>query len=222
MTTDETGTIMEILNAAYPRFYANSSQDEKIKALALWAEMFREYPVKAVAYAVKTFIAEDTKGFPPAIGQIMERVRFLTEKSEMTAEEAWELVYRAICRSGWHAEEEFEKLPPNVKKVVHSPGQLQAWGLDPQFNAGVESSNFKKAYRAVVEREKRVATLPEDIKVFIAENATKQQVLTERNTQEIDCLESHEAKETKREPQPPSEQTRKKLQQMRTSMCMDF
>lgn len=218
MTIQETAQIMDILIVAYPRFYSGA---DKRPALALWAEMFKDYPVKVVAYAVKAFITEDNKGFPPAIGQIMERVRMLTEEPQMSAEEAWELVYRAICRSGWHAEEEFEKLPPNVQKVVRSPGQLQAWGIDPQFNAGVESSNFKKAYRAVVEREKRTAALPEDIKAFIAENTAKQRALAERNAREISCLENHKVEETKREP-PPSEQTRKKLQQIRESMGSVF
>ena len=166
MTVQETGKIMDILYAAYPRFYVNA---DRKSALALWSSMFKEYPAKVVAYAVKAYIAEDTKGFPPAIGQIMERVRMLTEKPQMSAEEAWTLVYQALCRSAWHAEEEFEKLPERAKKVVRTPGQLQAWGLDPQFNAGVESSNFKRAYNSLLEREKRFDALPEDIKAYIEE-----------------------------------------------------
>lgn len=175
MTRQETSKIMRIITAAYPDFYKSCSEIEKMEALALWAEMFKDYPAKVVAYATKAFIAEDKKGFPPRIGQIMERVRMLTEEPQMSAEEAWELVYRALCRSGWHAEEEFAKLPPNVQKVVRTPGQLQAWGLDPQFNAGVESSNFKRAYNNVLEREKRLNALPEDIKAFIAENTQKRE-----------------------------------------------
>ena len=168
MNTQETSKIMEILTAAYPRFYANSSKDEKIKAFALWAEMFKDYPVTVVAYAVKAFIAEDTKGFPPAIGQIMERVRLLTDKPQTSAEEAWDMVYKAICRSAWHAEEEYAKLPDDIKAVVRSPHQLWQWAIDEHFNAGVESSNFKRAYNTVIERNKRIEGLPEDVKIFIS------------------------------------------------------
>ena len=171
MTIQETGAIMEILNVAYPRFYAGKDAEYRRNAVALWAEMFKDYPAKLVAYAVKAFIAEDTSGFPPVIGQILDKVSMLTEEPQMTESEAWALVYKAICNSGYHSVEEFEKLPKNVQKAVHSPEQLRAWGMDQNFNAGVESSNFKRVYRMVCEREKKFNALPEDIKRLMQEKS---------------------------------------------------
>lgn len=173
MTLQETGELMEVLSAAYPQFYAKQGSSQKAKALALWAEMLKEYPGQLVAYAVKAFIASDTKGFPPVIGQILEKVQLLTGPEQISESEAWAMVHKAICRSGYYSKEEFGKLPPSVQQAVHSPEQLRAWATDPEFNAGVESSNFKRVYRMVCEREKKFNVLPEDVKKIMQENPTK-------------------------------------------------
>lgn len=177
---------MEILAVAYPRFYAGKDADFRRRAVALWAEMFKDYPAKLVAYAVKAFIAEDTSGFPPVIGQILDKVNMLTEEPQMTEGEAWALVYKAICNSIYHSTEEFEKLPKNVQKAVHSPEQLRAWGMDQNFNAGVESSNFKRVYRAVCEREKKFNALPEDVKNLIREKSGGRIENNQNNKEKID------------------------------------
>ena len=173
MTIQETGEILEVLTVVYPQFYAKQGKLERQRALTLWQEMFKDYPGQIVAYAVKAFISSDTKGYPPVIGQIMEKVQLITEPEQINESEAWTIVQKAISRSGYYSKEEFEKLPLNVQKAVHSPEQLRAWALDPAFNAGVESSNFKRVYRMVCEREKKVNALPEDVKKAIQEKSAK-------------------------------------------------
>ena len=167
MTIQETGEIMEVLSIAYPQFYAKQNALEKQKALVLWQEMFKDYPGQLVAYAVKAFIAGDTKGFPPAIGQIMDRIRMLTAQEELNEAEAWALVQKAIRRSGYYSKEEFAKLPAAAQKAVGTPEQLREWALDPDFNAGVEGSNFKRAYRTECARQKEHDALPEDVKRLV-------------------------------------------------------
>lgn len=92
MTLAETGQIMDILTAAYPRFYSGAKDKEAVK---LWATMFEPYPVRTVADAVQDFIASDTKGFPPVIGQIMERMPYKRERATELRKSAMEL--KQLC-----------------------------------------------------------------------------------------------------------------------------
>ena len=164
MDVKETAAIMEVLKVAYPRFYADKNTEYIKNAVGLWANMFAEYPAEVVSGAVKAFIANDIKGFPPSIGQIMEKVRLITEPPEMGESEAWVLVRRALNNSAYNSVKEFKKLPKDIQDIVHSPAQLHAWAIDENFNESVESSNFKRAYRTHMERKKEFDALPPEAK----------------------------------------------------------
>ena len=114
MTVQETSMVMNVLNAAYPGFYAKSSDAERKQILGLWAEMFREDDVALVAAAVKALIVAEASGFPPTIGQVKARLRQITTPQEMTEGEAWALVAAAIRNSAYDSRREFERLPEAV------------------------------------------------------------------------------------------------------------
>ena len=74
MTRDETLKIMAVLKATYPNFYKDMTRRDAEGVVALWTDMFSEDNYNAVAAAVKAFIASDSKGFPPVVGQVKQRV----------------------------------------------------------------------------------------------------------------------------------------------------
>ena len=166
MTFEETGMVLAILQEAYPNFYKGISGEDAIPMINLWNEMFADHDARTVTAAVKALIVSDTKGFPPTIGQVMEKIRLLTQPREMTEAEAWAIVHKAIRNSAYNSQEEFEKLPPEIQSVVHDPEQLKAWAIDPHFNLGVESSNFKRSYRARAAQLREFNALPESVKQF--------------------------------------------------------
>lgn len=169
MTLQETGAIMDILEIAYPRFYAGLSEEKSRKTAALWCSMFRDEPVQIVAAAVKALIAADTKGYPPVIGQIKEKVRMLTSPPEMTESEVWTLVSNALRNGIYGAQEEFDRLPPVVRRLVGSPGQLREWAMmDADTVQSVVASNFQRAYRARSRQHAEYAALPSDIRQLVS------------------------------------------------------
>ena len=150
MTRQETGIIMDILTAAYPRFYSSTTGPDMRNAIKLWADMFAHDEVALVAAAVKSVIESDEKGFPPTIGQVKAKLRLLTAKPEMTEAEAWGLVARAIRNGLYGAEEDFEKFPPVVQRIVGSPNTLREWArMDTETVHSVVSSNVQRSYRAI-------------------------------------------------------------------------
>lgn len=74
MTRGETLKIMAVLKATYPSFYKDMTRRDAEGVVALWTDMFSEDSYNAVAAAVKAFIASDSKGFPPVVGQVKQRV----------------------------------------------------------------------------------------------------------------------------------------------------
>lgn len=161
--------MMAIIRANYPMYYQNKGKEELQSVVNLWWEMFKDDDADLVIRAVKMFIANDTKGFPPVIGQIKSRLVELTSPEEMTEQEAWNLVKKAVINSGWHAEEEFQKLPPVIQKLVGSPNQLKEWALMETNNFDtVIGSNFMRSYRIRAKQIKEYEALPGDIKKFIS------------------------------------------------------
>lgn len=168
MTRDDVIKIMSVLRGAYPHFYRDISKQEAYDTINLWTDMFFNDDASVVAAAVKSLIDGDGKGFPPTIGQVKAKMRLLVGSDELTEAEAWNLVSKAVKNGLYGAVEEFEKLPPAVKRIVGSPSQLRDWAsMDSDTLHSVVASNFQRSYKVVATREKEIAALPDDVKKLI-------------------------------------------------------
>ena len=167
MTRQETGIIMDILTTAYPTFYNGRNAPDMRMTVNLWAEMFAEDDVKIVAAAVKALIAMDDKGFPPHIGAVKGRIRQISNPDEMTEQEAWALISKALRDGYYNAEAEFAKLPPLVQDVVHDPRQLWEWSMmDESTVQSVVASNVQRSFRAKAQSRRDFEALPKDVQVL--------------------------------------------------------
>lgn len=167
MTRQETGIIMDILTTAYPAFYNGRNAPDMRMTVNLWAEMFAEDDVKIVAAAVKALIATDDKGFPPHIGAVKGRIRQISNPDEMTEQEAWALISKALRDGYYNAEAEFAKLPPLVQDVVHDPRQLREWSMmDEATVQSVVASNVQRSFRAKAQSRRDFEALPKDVQAL--------------------------------------------------------
>lgn len=174
MTRDDVIKIMSVLRGAYPHFYRDISKQEAYDTINLWTDMFSRDDASIVSAAVKSLIDGDDKGFPPTIGQVKAKMRLLVGSDELTEAEAWNLVSKAVKNGLYGAVEEFEKLPPAVKRIVGSPSQLRDWAsMDSDTLHSVVASNFQRSYKVVATREKEIAALPDDVKKLISNRGVK-------------------------------------------------
>lgn len=165
MTRQETGIVMDILQTAYPRFYAGAGAPDRLRTLDLWAEMFADDDVALVAAAVKALIASDEKGFPPHIGAVKNAMHSLADRDGPDEAGAWDLVRRAVSDGIYGAEEGFRRLPEEIRRIVGSPSQLREWAvMDSGTLHSVVASNFQRAYRARRERARLESLLPADVR----------------------------------------------------------
>jgi hypothetical protein len=165
MTRDDTIDLLAVLKAAYPNFYRGMTVKEANGVVDLWWEMFKDQPAPVVGMAVKALIATDTKGFPPHIGAVKEAISKLMQPNEMTPQEAWALVNAATRRSTYYAQEEFDKLPQVVQRIVGTPMQLKEWAaMDSDTLQSVIASNFQRSYKVKAEKEREFLALPAEIR----------------------------------------------------------
>ena len=187
MTLQETADIMDILAVAYPQFYQRQTDAQRLQAAQLWASIFLDEPLPLVAAAVKAFISQDAKGYPPVPGMIKNAILKLREPQEMTELEAWSLVRRAISGASMDdtsrlfvngtpgpvsAVVNFEKLPPILQRLVGEPSKLAEWNrVSVEQLETVVQSNFMRSYRARAANERELLAMPSDVRKIMEQLA---------------------------------------------------
>lgn len=164
MTRDEIKEMLMVIQAAYP----NYKPQDKTVAVNTWYMMLKDYEKEVVEAALKIYIASDTSGFAPAIGQLIDKINTVTAPPELNSMAAWGLVSKALRNGCYGAEQEFEKLPPTVKKAVGSSDNLRHWAQsDSKSIETVIQSNFIRTYEAEVRRKNEAAKTPPDVMALI-------------------------------------------------------
>lgn len=178
MTHEGVKRLLRVMISAYPNY-----RPADINAtISVWESILKDYSDKDAALALDTYIRNDTKGFAPAIGQIIDLIH--TDDSGLGELEAWGLVRKAIRNGIYGAESEYNKLPEVVRIAVGSPGQIRSWAaMDIDSVESVAQSNFLRSFRAAKEREK-----------MYLKSSLEQQRLTQRKGGEM-ALEEKEPKE---------------------------
>lgn len=177
MDRAETLAIMTVLKTAYPGYYRDMKPKEAENVVNLWAEMFRDEPAGLVAAAVKAYIAQDRKGYPPHIGAIKDAIVRVMLPDRMTEQEAASVILQAASNGVYGAEEEFDKLPPVLRRLVGSPAQLREWAMmDAESVQSVVASNLQRSYREIDRQERERLTLPADVR------QTMEQITAEKET----------------------------------------
>lgn len=153
MNKTETIKILAVLNAAYPQSFDKISEKVKADMINLWYNLFINDDYVLVGQAVNNYLINDTKGFVPLVGAIKEEIRKILFPSELTEQEAVNII---MDRIQWKSNKEaFDSLPEILKRVVGSPRQLNVWGyMDTDTVQSVVASNIGRSLRPLLEREK--------------------------------------------------------------------
>lgn len=174
MNRKEVTQILSVLKAAYPHSFKDMTKLDGEALVNLWTRQFAEEDPAAVGAAVNALISTRTTGYSPTIGEIKDQLHRLRTVDGLNDAQAWHLVEKACRRGLYNAQEEFDKLPPNVQTAVGGPEQLKAWAMmESDTVNSVIASNFRRTYRTVQEREKEKALMPPEVRAFVAGVADK-------------------------------------------------
>ena len=161
MTREEWAVLVKAMKAVYtsPSFLPDQY------AFDTWYGLLKDLDYKLLSFGLKKYMQTEWK--EPSIAALRECADSIAPQSaELNETEAWEKVSRAIRNSGYHAEEEFARLPELIQKAVSSPGQLREWALSENVDGrwlSVVQSNFQRTYRAEVQREQERRKLSPDL-----------------------------------------------------------
>ena len=153
MNKNEVLKMLSILQVSYPNFYKGMQKKELQEVVDFYEEMFCDDDSRLVLLALKEVI--NTSEYPPTIATIKNKMFDLTHKEQYSNDELWDALVKAIGRSGYYAEEEFEKLPDLVKRYVRSPRQLQELArIDSDIIHSVEKGQFMKQIEKIKQEYK--------------------------------------------------------------------
>lgn len=168
MTSEETRQVLTVIRASYPNAFKTMSEKDKKDMLSVWCDLFVDDDAMLVMTAVKSYIRSNASQFPPSVGQITDLMYKLSNPNQIDSDKAWGLVYKAVCNSLYHANEEFERLPKEVQAGVGSASQLRSWAtMDMHDLETVVASNFKRGFRGRLEEYREFDKLPTQAKAMI-------------------------------------------------------
>ena len=166
------------LFAAISNLYPNSRSYANADDIMIttWTTMLKDLQKMDVSIALKVHASKSP--LPPSISDIRKIVAELhAEDNPMSGMDAWNLVIRAVRRSAYRSNEEFNKLPDVCKRLVGSPTQLREWAMvDDPTVLSVAKSQFLKAFEQQKTRESELQLLPSNIRKLLTSN---QNLLTE-------------------------------------------
>lgn len=169
-TKQEVIKLLTTVEVAFPGYFQNIDGRKLSAMAALWAEMFKETDPRELAYAVKSYIANDRTGFPPSIGQVNEIIQS-ARGGEITEVEAWQMVKRAIRKAGAGMDEAkaaWDELPADVRAPI-TPGDLVEWGyINSDTLNSVTCAAYRKSFTAKQQRSREVAALPQTVRNLLS------------------------------------------------------
>ena len=158
MTKEEFMILVKTMKAVHPAMF------QSMDTIEIWYKMLADLNYKDAADALGKHLS--TSVYPPTVANIRSGC---VVDDGMNGEEAWSLVYKAICNSGYNSVEEFGKLPPIIQKSVGSPENLRELALMPTDTVNsVEKSHFLRIYETEKKRAKEVNAMPEEIRQRLA------------------------------------------------------
>ena len=114
MTYEETTKILAILTAMYPKDFEHINETNQEVVTKIWLRQLSNRSYKEVSHAVEAYIATDVYGKAPTVGKIKQMLQTVA-KANITPQEAWNILYHAICHGGYDMHREHEKLPYEIK-----------------------------------------------------------------------------------------------------------
>lgn len=168
MTRDEVKQILMRIQVTYPNW--KPSGDIAL-VVDVWHEYLATYSYKEILAAVKSYVMSDTSGFAPSVGQVLAKLKVITEPEGISELEAWAMVSKALRNGLYGSENEFNKLPKNVQKAVGCPENLRNWAMTEEKTLEtVVMSQFLSAYKTILKREKEIAMIPPELRVAMKEH----------------------------------------------------
>lgn len=168
MTREETKMIIKMLSSVYRSEFSRLTKEEVSEMLDTWTFLLEDEDANKIATVTKAYLKSNTNAFMPTPAMLINMAYELFTPKGMTEQEAWNVLYKAICNSGYNAKYEYDHLPSEIKPLV-TPEQMHDWAIDNNPNWNVTSSNFMRSFRERERQRVEHDKLPNETKTMISE-----------------------------------------------------
>lgn len=163
MTRQEASKLVYKIKARYPNAYTKFEAEDMLAAVEAWAEDLGHVPFEMVDAALRQFALNDTKGYPPTSGQLMQYIDKAVHPEDLPAPAAWDLTLSSARCDPGEAENAFRRLNPVIQRTIGSPAFLIELGWAEAGSNSVRQSLFERAYLIELERERENRKISPDI-----------------------------------------------------------
>jgi len=165
MTKRDVLGLLAILQANYPRFYADMTTEALQICAETWTLMLSDITCEVATIALQRLIA--TSKFLPTIAEMRESISAVQNPNLPDAGEAWSEVIQAIRNYGYYNPTEgMASLREPVRQVV----QRMGWrDLCMSENSMADRAHFLRIYESMGKRTKEQNQLPTALKETIAQ-----------------------------------------------------
>lgn len=169
MTREETKMIIKMLSSVYVNEFSKLTEDKVIQMIDVWTMLLEDEDANKIATVTKAYLKSNSNAFMPTPAMLINMAYELFTPQGMTELEAWNIVYRAVCNSGYNAQREYDNLPQEIKALC-SPKQLIEWSqMDISTLNSVVASNFMRSFKVREKQRSDYAKLPNETKNLISE-----------------------------------------------------
>lgn len=166
MTELEVAEMLAVMKLNWSRFFAHQDPEEGRAAVRLWHGALEAEDPRVVLAALRDCVK--TSAYPPVVADICARVQAMKAADAPGASEAFAALKRAVRRGLYHAQEEYERLPPECKTFLGGPSGLRDLAMvDEDTLETVTRGQFIRQYDAIAEKERVRAAIPEDLRPLL-------------------------------------------------------
>ena len=169
MNTKETLKIIAYIKDNYPSAWGNTTAEDIKRITKTWNMSLKDYSYDEIFVATKAFVETDQKGYAPSIGQILGKLRAMTKPKQLDEFEIRSIIYRATQNGIYGAEDEYNKMPKEVQRIVGSPNRIRAISLQDEDQAEITINAMLKSYRYVREEEEEFDEIPYSTRLSLKE-----------------------------------------------------
>ena len=150
MTKEETAKLLSIMKATYSNLHFDNIQ----LALEAWWRILEPDDYQLIMDAFVIYARTDTSGFAPTAGKL--HMLIADKQTEtMTDGEVIGMLSLASRNANYGSEQEFNKLPKLLQRIVGSPTTIRNWGIMEKEQLDYTFNQMARSYKSLVEAEKK-------------------------------------------------------------------
>jgi len=115
----------------------------------LWYRVLSDLSDEAFQYAIENIVK--TSKFPPSIAEIRSKAQEFCHRNDLTAEEAWSVLYKDIRQKGWYHEPTYSDW--KLEAAKNALGWENLCNMETT-QVGVFRAQFMRIYDSLGNREK--------------------------------------------------------------------